>query len=183
MGFVPTRNKEILIPGPAALSILLRLEDQEILNHIVRCHTSEQRLVRRAQIILKAHEGLNNGHIAQALNINRETVQRWRQRWYDSAESLHITSAESTDAPPLTERILSILQDVPRPGAPPRFEAQQVVRIVALACEDPEQSGRVITEWTPKELADESVKRGIVDTILARSIERFSKRRQSSTTP
>ena len=83
----------------------------------------------------------------------------------------------------LNERILSILQDVPRPGAPPRFEAQQVVRIVALACEDPEQSGRGITEWTPKELADESVKRGIVDTISARSIERFLKRRQSSTAP
>ncbi len=180
MELVPTRSKEMLIPGPAALPIILRSDEQAILKQIVRCHTSEQRLVRRAQIILKANEGLNNGHISQALSINRETVQRWRQRWHDSAQVLQLAP---TDGPSLNARIVSILQDSPRPGAPATFAAQQVVRIVALACESPEQSGRPISEWTPRELADEAIKRGIVDTISARSVERFLKSSQSSTAP
>lgn len=138
-------------------------------------------MVRRAQIILKAHKGFNNRTIAQTLSINRETVQRWRQRWHDSSDVLCLDQPESAKCPPLKQRILSILHDHPRPGTPPTFEAQQVVRIVALACEPPEQSERPITEWTPKELADEAIKRNIVERISARSVERFLKRSQSST--
>jgi hypothetical protein len=45
---------------------------------------------------------------------------------------------------------------------------------VALACENPrEESGRPITHWTPPELADEAVKRGIVESISPRSVGRF----------
>ena len=57
------------MPGPPALSIDLCSQEHDILAQIVHAQTSEQRLVRRAQIILKAHEGFNNGHIAQTLNI------------------------------------------------------------------------------------------------------------------
>ncbi len=63
--------------------------------------------------------------------------------------------------------------DRPRSGTPPTFTAQQVVRIIALACEDPQEAGVPITEWTPRELAQKASERGIVETISARTVERF----------
>ena len=60
------------MPGPAAIPIILSQAQPETLEQIVRCQTSEQRLVRRTQILLKANAGLNNEQIAQALSINRE---------------------------------------------------------------------------------------------------------------
>lgn len=44
---------------------------------------------------------------------------------------------------------------------------------MALACESPEDSGRPISHWTPRELADETIKRGIVKTISPRHLGRF----------
>jgi putative transposase len=163
------------MPSLKALPIVLSAEQHELLDRIVRCHTSEQRLVRRAQIVLKANEGLSNKQIAQSLSINRETVQRWRQRWDDGGEVLRVEEEKKMSPKALKHRIDSILTDRPRPGTPPTFSAEQVVRIVALACEDPQKSGRPVTEWTPQELAEEASKRGIVESISARSIERFLK--------
>jgi putative transposase len=57
------------------------------------------------------------------------------------------------------------LQDLPRCGAPGRFTPEQLCQIVALACEKPEQYGRPITHWTNRELADEAIKQGIVESI------------------
>ena len=55
----------------------------------------------------------------------------------------------------------------PGPGAPGTFTAEQIVQIINLACRPPEQLGRPVTAWTPRELADEAVKQGIVATHLA----------------
>ena len=71
--------------------------------------------------------------------------------------------------------------DKPRPGAQVTFSAEQVVRIVAMACEDPETAGIPVSEWTPRELAQEAMRRGIVEKISDSSVERFLKRSQSST--
>ena len=65
------------------------------------------------------------------------------------------------------------LQDAPRPGAPATFSAEQWCQIIALACEPREASGRPISHWTPRELADEARKRGIVGTISTRHVARF----------
>ena len=45
--------------------------------------------------------------------------------------------------------------------------------ILALACEPPEKSGRPITHWTAKELADEAIKRGIVPSISVTQVGRY----------
>jgi len=45
--------------------------------------------------------------------------------------------------------------------------------LIALACEPPEKSGRPITHWTGKELAEEAVARGIVDSISASQVNRY----------
>src|SRR5208337_3274322 len=50
---------------------------------------------------------------------------------------------------------------------------EQVVQILAVACELPEKSGRPITHWTTLELTDEVIKRGIVDSISPAQVGRY----------
>jgi hypothetical protein len=75
------------------------------------------------------------------------------------------------------------VQDAPRPGAPATFSAEQWCQIIALACEPPEASGRPISHWTPRELADEACKRGIVERISERHVGRFLKSGRPQTAP
>jgi transposase len=69
------------------------------------------------------------------------------------------------------------LKDLPRPGTPARITADQRCQIEAMACEDPEDSKRPISQWTSREIADEVMKRGIVDSISPRHAARLLKRR------
>src|SRR5262249_48005452 len=68
------------------------------------------------------------------------------------------------------------LRDAPRSGKKPRLTPEQICAIVAMACEAPSQSGRPITHWTNREIADEIVKRGIVDHISPRHAARILKK-------
>lgn len=164
-----------MMPSPTALPIQLMPSERAVLEKIVRSHTSEQRLVRRAQIVLKAHAEQSNAVIARVLGVNRETVQRWRQRWSEAASTLPGKGDGDESQGSLSDHIHALLMDHPRPGTPATFSAEQVVRIVALACEDPQTAGGPVTEWTPRELAEEAMRRGIVEQISARSVERFLK--------
>ena len=74
------------------------------------------------------------------------------------------------------------LADAPRPGAPARITAEQVCRMVALACEAPSASGRPISQWTGREIADELVRRGIVEGISPRHAGRLLKKGISNRT-
>jgi transposase len=71
--------------------------------------------------------------------------------------------------------IITVLSDCPRSGTPNFFSTEQVVQIVALACEKPQASERPISHWSARELADEAIKRGIVEKISPRSVGRFLK--------
>jgi putative transposase len=134
--------------------------------------TSAQRLVKRAQIILEALKGTSNTSIAQRLQIDYETVRRWRDRWH-AAESRLQAIEETRKRNLLQQAIEVLLTDEQRPGAPATFTFEQFMQIMALACETPAAADRPVTTWTPHELADEAVKCGIVEHISARTVERF----------
>ena len=161
--------------GPRPAAIHLTRQQQNILERLVRRHTSSQRLVRRTRIILLANSGLNNEQIALKLHISRVTVQLWRQRWHESASKLALLEEEGIDDKALSEWVEDLLTGQQRRGAPATFSLEQVVQIVALACEQPQASGLPITDWTPRELATVAIKRGIVKRISPRSVERFLK--------
>ncbi len=65
------------------------------------------------------------------------------------------------------------LQDAERPGAPATFSLEQILQLFAIACKNPQTYGRPISHWTPRELALEMVKQGIVKTISPRHIGRL----------
>jgi hypothetical protein len=70
---------------------------------------------------------------------------------------------------------MRVLSDRSRPGTTNYFSTEQVVQIVALACENPQASGYPVSHWSSNELAMEAIKRGIVEKISPRSVSRFLK--------
>jgi putative transposase len=161
--------------GPQPTPLVLSARQQAALEHLTRRHSSSQALVRRAQIVLAAAHGANNSEIAQRFHLHRETVRIWRERWLSQTARLDATEAASPDASVLDCLVQELLADCPRPGAPDTFTAEQVVEIVALACTPPPDAQRPTTHWTPRELADEAVKRKLVSSISPRTVGRFLK--------
>jgi transposase len=168
--------------GPKPKLIQLTERQRKILEQIVRRSKSAQCLVTRSTIILKANEGLNNQYIADDMGLHVQTPRKWRNRWAEAADQLGEIESDLDDKALMT-RIKGILDDAPRSGVPPTFTAEQICQIVALACESPADSGRPITNWTHAELADETIKRNIVESISSRSVGRFLKGRQPETAP
>ncbi|MBW4669141.1 MAG: helix-turn-helix domain-containing protein [Cyanomargarita calcarea GSE-NOS-MK-12-04C] len=144
-----------LSPKPLNLSDCERLELEQLINR----HNTPQQLALRAKIILFASEGKNHRSIARTLDINRHTACLWRERWL-------LTSASDLA---ITQR----LQDSERVGSPVKFNMEQVVELFALACSPPEDYGRPISHWTARELADEIMKQGIIESISVRHVGRL----------
>jgi putative transposase len=141
---------------------------------MVHSRSCPQGLVRRAQIILLAFDRWHNGPIADHLGCERHGVGIWRRRWADAFSTLvRIECLE--DASALRAVIEEVLSDTPRSGCPGTFAPDQIARIIAVACEPPEDSGRPVTHWTPTELAEEVVARQIVPSISVRHVGRFLK--------
>ena len=146
-----------LAPKELKLSDCDRLELQQLVNR----HNTPQQIVVRAKIILLGSKGKNHGEIARTLDISLDMARLWRNRWLETSD-----------------RELSIfqrLQDSERTGAPVKFSMEQVIELFALACSPPEDYGRPISHWTPKELADEIMKQGIIESISVRHVGRLLK--------
>lgn len=164
--------------GPQPMSISLTPGQQAILDRLVRQQSCPQALVRRARIVLAAATGARNEVIARQLGCSPTTVRLWRARWAAAEAELAVVDADERELRPM---IATLLADAPRPGKPDTFTAEQIVQIIALACTPPTDSGRPVDAWTPRELADEAIKREIVTTISARSVGRFLKAGRSQT--
>jgi putative transposase len=121
-----------------------------------------------------AADGANNQQVATRLGIDRETAGIWRTRWLQASERLAAADTKADDKT-LRELMEDVLAEAPRPGTPATFTPEQLCQLMALACESPQESGRPVTRWTPRELADEVCRRGIVDTISPRTVGRFLK--------
>lgn len=162
--------------GPAPVPVLLSDRLRGVLERLARRQTSPQRLVRRLQLVLAAADGGNNEDLARRCGVTRGTARTWRARWLGAAPRLEAAVTAGDDDRLLAHLVADALADAPRAGAPPTFTAEQVVQIVALACEPPPGCDRPVSHWTPRELADEAITRQIVPTISPRSVGRFLKR-------
>ena len=159
------------MPGRAA-KITITERQQEILRRLGNSVTAPSRLRQRAKIILLAFEGTDNQDIARDIGLERHQVGRWRLRWAAAFNRLVLIECTESAAT-LRRAIEEVLTDDLRAGAPGKFTPEQVVQILAVACEPPEKSGRPITHWTTLELTDEVIKRGIVDSISPAQVARY----------
>ena len=160
------------MPGKAA-KVKVSERQLDILRELSRSRTEARGIVQRALILVLGVQGLKNEQIAAKVGLIRRQVGLWRRRWRDAWDSLCVW--ECTEPHRLREAILAVLADAPRPGCPGKITAEQVARILALACESPKLSGRPITRWTHKELQDEVVKRQIVERISVAQVGRYLK--------
>jgi putative transposase len=156
------------MPGPRPASIELTAIEHQELEKLVHRHNVGQQIALRGRIVLAAAGGKNNSEIARELKVTVDTVRTWRGRW---RELQPIALADLS----VEER----LADLPRPGTPVQITFEQRCQIEALACQQPEGSDRPISHWTGREIADEIMKRGIVEQISARHAGRLLRRGRS----
>jgi putative transposase len=169
--------------GPRPASITLSARQQAALEHLCRCPTASVRLVRRASVLLALADDPCLQRVATDQGLTRVSVRLWRDRWLGAADRLAGAEADGASDRDLLEQIEVALDDAARPGGPATFTAEQIVQIVATACEPPGKSDRPISHWTHAELADEVKKRQIVKAISPRSVGRFLKRGGPAASP
>src|SRR5512140_1503589 len=159
------------MPGPKPETIELSESARQELERLVARHTRGQQKAQRARIILKAAEGKNHAQIGKELKVSVDMARLWRRRWLE-------LQPIALDDLSVEER----LEDLPRPGAPAQITADQLCQLEQLACQAPEQAGRAISQWTGREIADELMRRGIVEQISPRHAARLLKKGASSRT-
>lgn len=124
------------------------------LGRLVRAGSSEQRVVERATIVLRAAEGLSNAQIAAMLRVCVDTARKWRGRW-------------------LAAPGVAALGDAKRSGRPSRFTPVQVARVKAAACTPPSECGLPLARWSCPELARHAIAEGICESISHATIRRW----------
>jgi putative transposase len=161
----PELEQEVAMPLLAADPVTVLPEQREVLEQLVRTHSTPQQLAVRARMILHAADGVRVRASARELGVWPKTVRYWRKRWRQAAERQSVP-----------ER----LADAPRSGAPATYTPEQICAIVAMTCEKPSESERPISHWSQREIADEAMRRGLVPNISQRSVGRFLKKRPTS---
>lgn len=163
--------------GKRAVSVNVTPRQKEVLEALTRTKLAAQQLVERCRVVLMSSEGRTNEDQADELGVNRQRVRRWRQRWVRSSESIAVAEQEGATDKDLEKLVIKALMDEARSGAPAKFSPEQIVAIISLACEPPADSGLPVSHWTPRELSREAVKRGIVESISPRQVDRFLAKR------
>lgn len=142
------------MPGPQPkYPIELNEEQVHELTHLSMSYTEPYGKVQRAKILLLAHRhsDWDNAQIGQEVGYAPETVRKWRHRW----------CAEG------------ILANRPRSGAPRQFSPLVRAQIVALACTNPAEHGKVWKRWSGEKLAQVAMEREMVESISPSTIRRW----------
>jgi transposase len=116
--------------------------------------------VQRAQILLKADEGMTDAEVAEDLGVGIATVERIRKR-------------------AVLEGVAAALDRRPQEGIsrPPKLDGRAEAHLVKLACSEPPEG---CPRWTLSLLADKLVELNVVDTVSRTTICRALKKTTSS---
>jgi len=120
----------MVVVARRAAQVVLDEEERAALERIVRAATSEQRLVKRARVVLLAGAGWRNEEIAPEVGLSAHKVGKWRRRFAD-------------------ERLAGLC-DRPRPGGPCRYGHDERLAVFRTACSPPPEGE---THWTVRGLA------------------------------
>ena len=143
-----------------------------VLRGLARSRSVAKSVAQRAEVILLAGQKLDNSTISSRTGISAKTVGLWRRRWRQSYQAL-LQMQFTENKNQFKRSIILVLSDAPRSGSPGKFSAEQIVGLIGIACESPENSGRPVTTWTGRELADECQQRDIIDSISASHVNRI----------
>ncbi len=125
--------------GPTSTKLQIPRAVYRDLRLLVRRGRTPYNIVVRVKIVLFARQGVGTTEIARRLSISERTVRKWKARF---AEDPH----------------LDTLEDRERSGRPPTIGIELRCRLVALACERPDDGGDgpILFRdlWTHSTLAD-----------------------------
>jgi len=153
--------------------VVVTAAQRAVLERLVRAYTTPQHIAQPARIVLMSAEGQLNVDQARVIGTDPQRIRRWRRRWAGAQPAIEAAEGKGEEAY-VEDLIVELLGDEQRSGRKPTFTAEQVAQIIAVACEKPsEESNRPVTHWTPRELRDEVIKRGIVPSISVRHFARF----------
>ena len=113
--------------------IVLNDDERAYLERLVRRRKVSRGEAQRAAIVLKAADGMNNCEIAAAVDVTRQTVRLWRERF--------------------AQRRLDGLGDEPRPGAPRKIGDESIEAIVVKTLETKPVDA---THWSTRSMAKAS---------------------------
>ena len=133
---------------------LSKKEKQQLIK-ITTIGTAKARVIKRAQILMKANEGLRDCDIAAQLNVSISMIERVRKH-YD------------------TQGLERAIYDNPRPGQPPKLDDLKEAKLVAIACSSPPEGASV---WTLELLAERLIQDKTVKSIAEVTIWRYLKDR------
>ena len=143
-------------------TIELKNEEETELNRLIRKQSMSQNIAKRARLILLVAEAkLQHVEISKKVGIVQSELPKWIKRWEERKE----------------KEVEERLKDKPRSGRKARITAEQWCKIMALACEKPENHGVPISHWSHSTLTAEIIKQGIVETISISHVGDFLKKR------
>ncbi len=116
-----------------ARRIELSAQEEETLRMWMRAGTTEQRVARRAKVILALAQGLPIREVSETCGLSELSVFKWKRRFL--------------------ERRLDGLQDEQRRGRPATITAQERLLVIDLATRTP-PAGK--TSWSVRDLAQAS---------------------------
>jgi len=119
----------VCMPNHPAPPLSISEPERATLLGLARAGTTEQRVAKRARIVLRASGGLANSRIAAELRVSPMTVLLWRERFE-------------------RERLAG-LRDAPRPGRAPVYSREDRDRVIALTLSEPPAG---TTHWSARRL-------------------------------
>lgn len=164
--------------GKAAPQVFLSERQKSILVSYCNKRNISVQEKQRIGIILQAHAGKSDLAISRGLQITPGTVSRWRNRWVNSYEQLREFEQSSIEGSnrELLAKMLEILSDHFRSGAPMRISLKEKQQLVALACKEPRDFGIPITQWNREMLAKVAMAEGMIEKISPRYVSEILKK-------
>ena len=83
-------------------------------------------------MVLLSAAGRHNETQAASLGVDRQLVRRWRHRWARGMEALGVAETAGATNMDLEKRIVGVLTDGARRGAPAKFSAEQIAGLIAM---------------------------------------------------
>lgn len=133
----------------------LHASEQSKLRTMQKKGTEKARVLNRARILLKLHDGVSDAVIAREAFVCKKTVCRMRIRFNEG-------------------RLERALYDLPRSGQPPIITDKIEAHLVALACSEPPE-GRI--RWTLELLKEKLIDDKKVKHISSVAILKHLKKR------
>ena len=132
----------------------LSKEERQELTGLTSKGQVRARKMKRAQVLLKADEGLKDSDIMAALNVSRPMVERTRKRFVEGG-------------------LDRALNEDPRPGAKRKLDGRAEAYLIALTCSEPPDDH---DHWALRLLADKLVELGVVESISHEAVRQVLKK-------